>query len=92
MANYVVWNEIKVKEFKYLARLTPEQEKVFDDMLNPRISIIQTARALNVSDRTVNTMRDTIWKIYDEVQPFSPILTPRQRTKKRKPKTDKALP
>jgi len=53
-------------------------------MINPRASIIQTANALNVSDRTVNSMRDTIWKIYDEVQPFSPILTPRQMPKKRK--------
>ena len=48
MANYVVWNAIKVKEFKYLARLTPELEKVFDDMINPKISIIQTANALNI--------------------------------------------
>lgn len=88
MANYVVWNALKVKEFKYLANLTPELEKVFDDMINPRVSIIQTANALNVSDRTVNTMRDTIWKIYDEVQPFSPILTPRQMPKKRKQRND----
>lgn len=92
MANYVVWTEIKVNEFKYLARLTPELEKVFDDMIDPRISIIQTANSLNVSDRTVNTMRETIWKIYDEVQPFSPILTPRKRPNKRKPKTAKTLP
>ena len=92
MANYVVWTDIKVKEYKQLARLTPELEKVFDDMINPRTSITQTANALNVSDRTVSTMRDMIWKIYDEVQPFSPILTPRQRPKKRKQKIDKSLP
>lgn len=36
MANYVVWTDIKVKEYKHLARLTPELEKVFDDMINPQ--------------------------------------------------------
>ena len=85
MAKYgVVWNAIKIREYKFYANLTPEMEKVFDDMLNPRISITQTATALSVSDRTVNTMRDTIWRIYDEVQPYSPILTPRQQPHKRK--------
>ena len=38
MAKYVVWNEIKIREFLSLARLTTEQKKVFDDMLDPRIS------------------------------------------------------
>ncbi len=85
MAKYgVVWNAIKIREYKFYANLTPELEKVFDDMLNPRISITQTATALSVSDRTVNTMRETIWKIYDEVQPCSPFLTPRQMPHKRK--------
>ena len=85
MAKYgVVWNAIKIREFKALANLNPELEKVFDDMINPRISITQTATALSVSDRTVNTMRETIWKVYDDVQPFSPILTPRQLPNKRK--------
>lgn len=84
MAKYVVWTEIKIREFLSLARLTPEQRKVFDDMLDPRISIIQTANALHVSDRTVNTMRENIWRIYDEVQPYSPILTPRATPHRRK--------
>lgn len=84
MAKYVVWTEIKIREFLSLARLTPEQRKVFDDMLDPRISIIQTANALHVSDRTVNTMRENIWRIYDEVQPYSPILTPRAIPQRRK--------
>ena len=84
MAKYVVWTEIKIEEFLRLAHLTPEQRKVFDDMLDPRISIIQTARSLNVSDRTVNTMREHIWRIYDEVQPYSPILTARLMPQKRK--------
>ena len=85
MAKYgVVWNAIKIREFKALANLTSDLEKVFDDMLDPRISITQTAYALSVSDRTVNTMRETIWKIYDEVQPYSPILTPRLVPHKRK--------
>ena len=85
MAKYgVVWNAIKIREFKSLANLTSDLEKVFDDMMNPRISITQTATTLSVSDRTVNTMRETIWKIYDEVQPYSPILTPRLSPHKRK--------
>lgn len=84
MAKYVVWNEIKIREFLSLARLTPAQRKVFDDMLDPHISIIQTANALHVSDRTVNAMRESIWQIYDEVQPYSPILTPRIIPQKRK--------
>ena len=84
MAKYVVWTEIKIEEFLRLAHLTSEQRKVFDDMLDPRISIIQTARSLNVSDRTVNTMREHIWRIYDEVQPYSPILTARLMPQKRK--------
>ena len=85
MAKYgVVWNAIKIRDFKAIANMSPELEKVFDDMLNPRISITQTATALSVSDRTVNTMRDTIWQIYDEVQPYSPILTPRKMPDKRK--------
>ena len=85
MAKYgVVWNAIKIREFKALANLTPDLEKVFNDMLNPRISITQTAYALSVSERTVNTMRETIWKIYDEVQQYSPILTTRQQPHKRK--------
>jgi hypothetical protein len=84
MANYVVWNEIKIREFLSLAHLTSEQRKVFDDMLDPRISVIQTANALSVSERTVGTIRETIWKIYDEVQPYSPILTPRLVSRRRK--------
>ena len=82
MANYVVWNNVKIKEFKYLVPMNEEYEKVFDDMVSHRkISIAQTAQALCVSERTVSTMRDWLWKQYDEVQPYSAILTPRIKKK-----------
>lgn len=87
MANYVVWTKLKIEEFIYMVPMNSEQRKVFDDMVSPnKISIVQTAQALNVSDRTVNSIRDWLWKQYDEVQPFSAILTPRQMPTKRKPK------
>ena len=87
MANYVVWTKMKIAEFVYLVPMNSEQRKVFDDMVSPnKISIVQTAQALNVSDRTVNTIRDWLWKQYDEVQPYSAILTPRQMPTKRKTK------
>ena len=87
MANYVVWTKLKIAEFIYLVPMNSEQRKVFDDMVSPeKPSIVQTAQALNISDRTVNTIRDWLWKQYDEVQPYSAILTPRQMPIKRKPK------
>ena len=87
MANYVVWTKLKIAEFIYLVPMNSEQRKVFDDMVSPaKPSIVQTARELNISDRTVNTIRDWLWKQYDEVQPYSAILTPRQMPTKRKPK------
>ena len=93
MANYVVWTKLKIDEFIYMVPMNAEQRKVFDDMVSPmKPSIVQTAQTLNVSDRTVNAIRDWLWKRYDEVQPYSAILTPRQMPQKRKPKTDKALP
>lgn len=87
MANYVVWTKLKIAEYVYLVPMNREQRKVFDDMVSPeKPSIVQTAQALNISDRTVNTIRDWLWKQYDEVQPYSAILTPRQMPTKRKPK------
>lgn len=85
MANYgVAWTKLAIDEFIYLVPMDDEQKKVFLDMVSPRkISIVQTARELSVSERTVNTIRDWIWKRYDEVQLFSPILQPRQMPKKR---------
>lgn len=93
MANYVVWTKLKIDEFIYMVPMNADQRKVFDDMVSPKnISIVQTANALHVSERTINNIRDWLWKRYDEVQPYSAILTERQMPKKRKPKTDKALP
>lgn len=87
MANYVVWTKMKIDEFVYMVPMNKEQRKVFDDMVSPdKPSIVQTAQALSISDRTVNTIRDWLWRRYDEVQPYSAILTPRQMPKKRKSK------
>lgn len=87
MANYVVWTKLKIDEYIHMVPMNKEQRKVFDDMVSPeKPSIVHTAQALNVSDRTVNTIRDWLWKQYDEVQPYSAILTERQMPQKRKPK------
>lgn len=85
MANYgVAWTKLAIDEYIYLVPMDSEQRKVFNDMVSPRkISIAQTARELSVSDRTVNTIREWLWKRYDEVQPYSMILKQRQMSYRR---------
>lgn len=56
--------------------LSEEEQAVLTDWANKR-SIVHTAMSRNISTRTVDRIRKRLRKLYDEVQPYTPELPPR---------------
>lgn len=65
-------------EFRSLARLSPEEDKVLQDWADNK-SVVQTHFARNISTRTVDRIRNQIRVKYDAVQPFTPLLPKRRQ-------------
>jgi FixJ family two-component response regulator len=76
--NDIVWDNIKLAEFRHLAHLTEREDAVLQDWADD-MSIVQTHFARNISTRTVDRTRNRIREKYDAVQPFTPLLPKRHR-------------
>lgn len=74
--NDIVWNKIILDDFRFLARLTEEEDVILRDW-EAGYSITKSARLRNMSPRQVDRNRNQIRKKYDAVQPFSPLLPKR---------------
>lgn len=74
--NDIPWNKIIVDEFRYLARLTEDEDKILQDW-EAGYSVTKSARVRNMSPRQVDRNRKQIRRKYDAVQPFTPLLPKR---------------
>ena len=77
--NDIPWNKIIVDEFRYLARLTEDEDKILQDW-EAGYSVTKSARVRNMSPRQVDRNRNQIRRKYDAVQPFTPLLPKRITT------------
>ena len=74
--NDIPWNKIILDEFRYLARLTEDEDKILQDW-EDGYSVTKSARVRNMSPRQVDRNRNQIRRKYDAVQPYSPLLPKR---------------
>lgn len=72
----ILWDRIKLREFKSLASLTPDEEAVLKHW-SKGDSIVYTAMSLNMSPRTVDSIKARLRQKYDEVEAFTPLLPAR---------------
>ena len=78
MAKDLVWNNIMLAEFRKLAILTEDENKVLDCWANS-YSTVKTGFKCSMADRTVARCLQTIRRKYDAVQPYSPLLPKRKQ-------------
>ena len=76
--NDIVWDNIMLKEFRYLARLSAEEEKALQHWADSK-SVVESSILLSVSPRTVARIRDRIRLKYDAVQIYTPLLPERNK-------------
>ena len=74
--NDIVWDNIMLKEFRSLARLSSDEEKVLQHWADSK-SVVESSFLLNVSPRTIDRIRDRIRFKYDAVQIYTPLLPKR---------------
>lgn len=74
--NDIPWNKIILDDFRYLSRLTEEEELILQDW-EAGHSVTKIAMDRNMSDRKVERIRNQIRRKYDAVQPYSPLLPKR---------------
>lgn len=74
--NDIVWDNIMLKEFHSLARLSSDEEKVLQHWADSK-SVVESSFLLNVSPRTIDRIRDRIRFKYDAVQIYTPLLPKR---------------
>lgn len=74
--NDIPWNKIILDDFRYLSRLTEEEDLILRDWEAGK-SVTQIAMDRSMSDRKVERLRNQIRRKYDAVQPYSPLLPKR---------------
>lgn len=74
--NDIPWNKIILDDFRYLSRLTEEEDLIPRDWEAGK-SVTQIAMDRSMSDRKVERLRNQIRRKYDAVQPYSPLLPKR---------------
>ena len=74
--NDIRWNKIALEDFRFLACLTADEDRVLQDWADGK-SIVQTSLKLNISTRQVDKLGNQIRRKYDEVQIYTPLLQPR---------------
>lgn len=72
----IMWNTIMLREFRSLASLTEEENAVLHDWALGK-SIVATAMRCHMSERKVNSLRNSIRVKYDAVQIYTPLLPKR---------------
>ena len=74
--NDILWDEIILDDFRHLACLTADEEKILQDW-KAGDSVTKSARKQSMSSRQVDRLRNQIRRKYDAVQPFTPLLPKR---------------
>lgn len=75
--NDILWNRIALKEFRSLACLSEDEDKVLQYWVEGK-SVVATAMLCSYSPRQVDKLRNQIRKKYDAVQIYTPLLPRRQ--------------
>lgn len=76
--NDIRWNRIILNDFKFNALLTEDELAVLHDWAHGQ-STTYTAMHRNMSPSRVDKIRNQIRQKYDDVQPYSPLLPPREK-------------
>lgn len=76
--NDILWNKIALAEFRSLACLSQEEDKILQDWADGR-SVVATAMSQNMSTRQVDKLRNQIRIKYDAVQIYTPLLPQRRK-------------
>lgn len=77
MAKDIPWDNVMLADFRRLACLTEEEDKVLTAWAKGW-SNVKMADRLCMSDRTVSRHLEAIREKYDAVQIYSPLLPPRK--------------
>ena len=72
----IEWNMIMVREFEYLACLSDEERIVLYDWAFDR-NLTETRMQHSICEAKSKEIRSRLRRKYDAVQPFSPLLPPR---------------
>ena len=72
----IEWTMIMVREFEYLACLSEEEKIVLYDWAFDRY-IVNTEMMHGMCEAKIKEIRSRLRRKYDAVQPFSPLLPPR---------------
>lgn len=75
------WNKIMLAEFRSLVCLTEDEDHVLEGWAYDK-SIVCMARQCSLSERTINEILNRLRTMYDEVQPYSPLLPKRRKVTK----------
>lgn len=78
MARDLTWNKIMLNEFRKLAILTEDEDKVLSGWSRNK-SIVEIALTYGMTERTVSRHLERIRGKYDEVQKFTPLLPARRK-------------
>lgn len=77
----ICWNSIILAEFRSLAILTEEENRVLTYWAKG-LDQVGIGRKCGMDDRTVRRILDRLREKYDAVQPYSPLLPKRKVRKK----------
>lgn len=77
MAKDIPWDNIMLADFRRLACLTEDEDKVLTAW-SKGWSIVKISMTLGMSERTVNDVIRSIRRKYDAVQIYSPLLPARK--------------
>lgn len=72
----IQWNQIMLREFRYLACLSDEEEIVLHDWSQGK-SIVSTSMNHNMCETKVKDIRKTLREKYDAVEIYTPLLPKR---------------
>lgn len=73
----ICWNNIILAEFRFLAILTDEEDKVLTCWAKEQDQV-KIGDACRMDDRTVRRILTRLRAKYDDVQPYSPLLPKRK--------------
>lgn len=77
MAKDILWDKVMLDDFRRLACLTEDEDKVLTAWAKGW-SIVKISMTLGMSERTVNDVIRSIRRKYDAVQIYSPLLPARK--------------
>jgi hypothetical protein len=74
----IQWNQIMLREFRYLACLSDEEYAVLHDWAHGK-SITETSMNRNMGDTKIKDIRRTLRQKYDAVAVYTPLLPKRTK-------------